>query len=127
MSNIVRSAKRSCTPIKLNRYIKILNYLDLHWPQTHNSLKKFIIEEEKDIPNGIMHKRSILSILDGLVAKGILRKEEMEIEGENYGLEDDDDDAENGMYEEESKQKGKRKEIFYFPVWEASGDGKMDE
>jgi hypothetical protein len=46
----------------------------MYWPQSYVKLKKFLIDEEKDIPNGTMHKRSIVGILDGLVDKGILRK-----------------------------------------------------
>lgn len=69
-----RSARRTCTPIKLVRYIKILNSLNMEWPQTDIKLKKYLIGEEMSLPNGTMHKRSIVGILDGLVEKGILRK-----------------------------------------------------
>ena len=54
--------------------MKILNSLNTRWPQTHNELKRYIIEEEKNMHNGTMHKRSIVGILDGLVMKGVLRK-----------------------------------------------------
>lgn len=38
-----KTAKRTCTPIKYIRYVKILNSLNQLYPQTHNELKKFII------------------------------------------------------------------------------------
>ena len=44
-ANGTKTARRMCTPIKLIRYIKILNSLNSKWPQTHNELKKFIIDE----------------------------------------------------------------------------------
>lgn len=74
VSGVKTVHKRTCTPIKLARYMKILNSLNIRWPQTHNELKRYIIEEEKNMHNGTMHKRSIVGILDGLVMKGVLRK-----------------------------------------------------
>ena len=78
MSGIKSVNKRTCTPIKLARYITILNHLNYAWPEHHNNLKKLIIEQEKIMQNGIIHKRSIIGILEGLVDKGILRKVEEE-------------------------------------------------
>jgi len=71
MSSIgVKTSKRQCTPLKLNRYVYVLNCLEVRGPDTEYELRRHVIEQERLVDglqhNGVIHKRSMVGILEGL-------------------------------------------------------------
>ena len=60
-----KEVKRQCTPFKLTRYVRVLNSLDSQ-VQTISNLKQMIIEEERNLNFGTIHKRTLVAILDDL-------------------------------------------------------------
>lgn len=62
----IKQSKRQCTPLKLNRYIKVLNYLHREGGMRENELRGLIIKDEAAFNIGVMHKRSLMGILEGL-------------------------------------------------------------
>lgn len=62
----VKQSKRQCTPLKLNRYVKALNYLHREGGMRENELRALIVGDEKKFNIGVMHKRSLMGILEGL-------------------------------------------------------------
>ena len=68
----VKQSKRQCTPLKLNRYIKVLNYLHLEGGMRESTLRALIVKDEALFNVGIMHKRSLMGILEGLKNLGII-------------------------------------------------------
>lgn len=72
----VKQSKRQCTPLKLNRYIKVLNYLHKEGGMRENELRSLIVRDETKFNIGIMHKRSLLGILDGLKKLEIVTEDE---------------------------------------------------
>ncbi len=59
----MKQSKRQCTPLKLNRYIKVLNCLEKEGGMRENELRNVIIKDEKEKDIGTMHKRSLMGIL----------------------------------------------------------------
>lgn len=59
----VKQSKRQCTPLKLNRYIKVLNYIHREGGMREADLRSLIVRDEAKFNVGIMHKRSLMGIL----------------------------------------------------------------
>ena len=59
----VKQSKRQCTPLKLNRYIKVLNYLHREGGMRESELRTLIVKDEEKLNIGVMHKRSLVGIL----------------------------------------------------------------
>ena len=59
----VKQSKRQCTPLKLNRYIKVLNFLQKNGGMRETELRTLIVKDETPFNVGIMHKRSLMGIL----------------------------------------------------------------
>lgn len=72
----VKQSKRQCTPLKLNRYIKALNYLHREGGMRESELRALIVRDETKFNIGIMHKRSLLGILEGLKSLQIISEED---------------------------------------------------
>jgi hypothetical protein len=68
----VKQSKRQCTPLKLNRYIKVLNYLHRTGGMRETEMRGLIVKDEEHFNVGIMHKRSLMGILEGLKGLGII-------------------------------------------------------
>ncbi len=68
----VKQSKRQCTPLKLNRYIKVLNYLHREGGMKESELRALIVKDEVEFNVGIMHKRSLMGILEGLKSLEII-------------------------------------------------------
>lgn len=71
----MKQSKRQCTPLKLNRYIKVLNYLHRAGGMRESELRTLIVKDEEHFNVGIMHKRSLMGILEGLKGLGIIVEE----------------------------------------------------
>lgn len=68
----VKQSKRQCTPLKLNRYIKVLNYLHRQGGMSESDLRALIVKDEVGLNVGFMHKRSLMGILEGLKGLDII-------------------------------------------------------
>ena len=72
----IKQSKRQCTPLKLNRYVKALNYLHREGGMRENELRALIVGDEKKFNIGVMHKRSLMGILEGLKSLEIVFEKE---------------------------------------------------